>query len=270
MTPTGEPQTVSTTAAAERDPAVAGLFHMSRTAGVGLQDYAAVNVLAVTGLLLGIASFLAIVVTDTRAILIIPAIAAVVCLAAFLQVRRSNGTQTGHLLAIGGLTLAVLFAGIHLAGFMRTAATEAKWTSELNTLAAKLPAAATTQGANEVYQLFDARFRETVSPETFNRVLQPRMQRLIAGKPVTDARVSDLVVYTTDENGIVLAQTLLRLSGELKLPDGKPATAEEGVEFRKPVGQPWQFHGITSWFGATKPTAGGAPGAAPGATPQRG
>jgi hypothetical protein len=268
MTQTGETPASPTTG---RDPAVSGLFHMSRTAGVGLQDYAAINVLAVTGLLLGVASFLAVIVPDTLAILIVPLAAAVVSVLAFVQVRRSNGTQTGKFLAIGGLALAILFAGIHVYGYAKTASTERQWTAELNQLVAKLRPAGTTQGAEGAYPLFDDRFREQVTAETFARQMQPRM------RVVEKIRVGDLVVYTTDESGVVNAQTLLLLSGTGHSPEGeaRPFSVEEPIEFRKPVGQPWQIHGITGWFGATKAAgAAGAPGAAgspaagaPGAAP---
>ena len=264
MTPTGETpatRTAPPTNDAGRDPAVAGLFRMSRTAGVGLQDYAEVNVLAVTGLLLGVASFLAVVVPDTLAILVVPLAAAIVSLVALVQVRRSNGTQTGLFLAIGGLALAALFAGIHLYGYTKTTWIEKKWTGELNALVAKLLPASTTQGATGAYQLFDDRFREQVTLETFNRTMQPRMQ------VITEVKVNDLVVYTTSDDGIVTAQTLLQLSGSGKNPDGtaRPFSVDEGVEFRKPVGQGWQIHSLAGWFGATKPPA--APGAAPAAAP---
>lgn len=258
MTPTGDTHVPPSTATG-RDPAVSGLFRMSRTAGVGLQDYAEVNVLAVTGLLLGIASFLAVIVPDTLAILLVPLAAAIVCVVAFVQVRRSNGTQTGLLLALGGLALALTFAGIHLYGYFKTNWTERQWTGELNALVAKMLPAATTQGANGAYELFDDRFREQVTLETFVRTMQPRMA------VVTEVKVSDLVVYSASDDGIVTAQTLLRLSGNGRSPEGelRPFSVEEPIEFRRPVGQPWQIHGITGWFGATKaPPVPGAPGAA--------
>ena len=47
--------TTGTGADPRQDPAMRSLYRMSRTAGVGLQDYAAVNVFAVVGLLLALA-----------------------------------------------------------------------------------------------------------------------------------------------------------------------------------------------------------------------
>src|SRR5688500_12187527 len=67
------------------------LYPMSRTAGVGLGDYAAVNVRAVIGLILGVASVLALIFADSYLPLIIPAAAIVVSLIGLVQIRNSNG-----------------------------------------------------------------------------------------------------------------------------------------------------------------------------------
>lgn len=268
QTPTPGASAVAPVAARPaRDPATQGLFRMSRTAGVGLQDYAAVNALAVAGLLLGLLSFLAVMVPESLAILIVPAAAIVVSALAFVQVRKSNGTQTGQLLALAGLLLALVFAGINLVGHARTSAFEAAQKKELNSLAAQLLSTATTQGAQSTYQLFDERFREAVTFETFQRQTEPRMRLLMDRKPVTHVSVSDLVVFESDDAGNMAASTLLRLSGELKDRDGKPVVIEEPVIFSRRAGQPWRFQSIKAWFGDIKPTtpAAGAAGAAGGA-----
>jgi hypothetical protein len=266
MSSTGETPTTSTPVApasdAARDPATQNLFRMSRTAGVGLQDYAAVNALAVAGLLLGLLSFLAVVVPDSWAILVVPVAAIVVSITAFLQVRKSNGTQTGHLLAAAGLVLALAFAAVNVVGQVRTTAFEVAQKKELNVLAAKLLATTTTQGAQSTYELFDERFRESVPFETFQRQMDLRMRYSMDRKPVTEVTIGQLVVFESDDAGNHSANTLLRLSGDLKYPDGKPVYVEEGVIFSKRAGQPWRFQSITGWFGAIKPATPGAPGAA--------
>jgi hypothetical protein len=82
---------------------------MSRTAGLGTQEYVAINVAAVLTLLLGIASALALV---TSLLLVIP-VAGVVCgIVALRQIGDSNGTQTGRGIAWGGIALSVLFAAV--------------------------------------------------------------------------------------------------------------------------------------------------------------
>src|SRR5262245_38263315 len=90
------------------DP-LAGLHPMSRTAGLGAQDYVAINPVAVTTLLLGLASSLALV---TGMLLIIP-IAGIICaIVGLWQIRNSNGTQSGRLLASSGMGLCIVFAGL--------------------------------------------------------------------------------------------------------------------------------------------------------------
>ena len=235
-----------------QDPAMKALFRMSRTAGVGLQDYAAVNVLAVVGLLLGLASFLAYAAPDSVPMLIVPAVAVVICVIAAVQIVRSNRTQTGLPLAIVGLLLAVAFAATNVAAHVRTSARDRAYHAELNVVAGKLLNASTSQGVGGAYDLFDARFKESVKAESFARLLQPRLQHLFAGKPVTSIGVGDLVVYETDDSGMTSAMTLLVLRGDDKLPNGEPFTANETVEFRRDKDSNWKIHAIPGWFGEPK------------------
>ena len=90
------------------DPAMKALYHMSRTAGVGLGDYAAINVLAVVGLIVGIACFLLLIFGDSLIMLVLPAAALIVCVVAILQIRNSNGTQVGTGLAAAGIALGLV------------------------------------------------------------------------------------------------------------------------------------------------------------------
>src|SRR5688500_6367590 len=77
---------------ADGDEALHKLHRMSRTAGLGTQEYVAINVAAVMTLLLGLVSALAMV---TSLLLVIP-LAGVVCgVIALYQIKDSNGTQTG-------------------------------------------------------------------------------------------------------------------------------------------------------------------------------
>ena len=90
------------------DP-LAKLHRMSRTAGLGTQEYVAINVAAVLALLLGIASSLALV----WSLLLVIALAGVVCgVVALYQIADSNGTQSGRGIAWSGVALSVLFAAV--------------------------------------------------------------------------------------------------------------------------------------------------------------
>ncbi len=90
------------------DP-LAGLHPMSRTAGLGAQDYVAINPVAVTALLLGLASSLALV---AGMLLIIPVAGIICAIVGLWQIRHSNGTQTGRALAWSGLGLCLVFTGL--------------------------------------------------------------------------------------------------------------------------------------------------------------
>lgn len=88
--------------------ALAGLYHMSNTAGAGTQEYVAINPTSVAAAVLGFSGILAIL---TNVLLILP-IAGVICsIIAFVQIRRSNGTQSGRILAALGLGFSLLVGG---------------------------------------------------------------------------------------------------------------------------------------------------------------
>jgi hypothetical protein len=92
------------------DP-IAALHKMSTTAGVTPSEYVAINNLAIIAAVLGLATAMAIPWTMFSII----GIGALVCgIIAATQIRRSNGTQGGAVLAWGGMALAAIFAG---AGF---------------------------------------------------------------------------------------------------------------------------------------------------------
>src|SRR5580693_3500692 len=80
------------------------LPRMSTTAGVGSQEYVAINTTAVIALLLGMASVLAIM---TLPLLAVPLVGVITAAFALSQISQSNGTQTGRHIALGGLFLSV-------------------------------------------------------------------------------------------------------------------------------------------------------------------
>src|ERR1700678_2675442 len=73
-------------------PHMSNLPRMSATAGAGSQEYVAINVASILGLLLGIGSLLAFM---SPVLLFIPLFGLVVSIAACRQIGRSNGTETG-------------------------------------------------------------------------------------------------------------------------------------------------------------------------------
>jgi hypothetical protein len=77
---------------------------MSRTAGLGSGDYAAVSGLSVAALLFGVGS--ALVVLDAI-FLLVPALAIVLAIVAWMKIKNSAGTQTGKGLCIAAIILAI-------------------------------------------------------------------------------------------------------------------------------------------------------------------
>src|SRR5687768_9014661 len=91
----------------EPDP-LHNLYRMSRTAGLGSGDYVAINNTAIAALLLGLASALALL---WPAALVVAAAAIVCGVVALLQIRSSNGTQTGRAFAVLGILLGLALGG---------------------------------------------------------------------------------------------------------------------------------------------------------------
>ncbi len=105
------PSGATPSAAAGAPDPLHNLYRMSRTAGLGSGDYVAINNTAVLAFLLGLAGVLALL----SPILLVVPVAAVLCgVLAFLQVRRSNGTQSGLAFAAVAVLLGLGFGGVAL------------------------------------------------------------------------------------------------------------------------------------------------------------
>lgn len=232
------------------DPAMKALYHMSRTAGVGLGDYAAVNVLSVIGLIAGIACFLLLIFGESLILLLLPVGALITCIVAIVQIRGSNGTQVGLPLAVGGIVLAVVFGGINIGVRAKVAGQEARDRSELDQLVSKLANSATTQSSvPAAYELFHPRFREVVNPETFARTVALRTG-LLANRPVAGFALGEHVLFETNpDTQVRQATALIILSSDIKGEDGRPLTAEIPAMFRRDPGSEWTFYSIPEWFG---------------------
>src|SRR4051794_6725127 len=103
MTDLKPEQNTSPNSGANGDDPLSHLHKMSTTAGLGSTDYVAVNGVAVATIFMGLASSLALL--DVT-LLAIPLVTVVLAIIALRQIANSNGTQTGRLLAWGGLVLA--------------------------------------------------------------------------------------------------------------------------------------------------------------------
>lgn len=232
-----------------QDPAMRSLYRMSRTAGVGNQDYAAVNVLAVIGALLGVASFLVLIFNDAPLMLALPLIGIVVSAVAFWQIRRSNGTQTGGLAAVAGILFAGFFLGVNVYGRATQVASDRRHETALRTLVGEFEANLLARETRKAYDQFDTRFQDGVSFESFDRTMRYYVENRFNGRPIVSIELGDRVFVNTDENGITTAAALLRILGDGKTPDGRPYQVDEGVDFRLVDGV-WKIRAIPNWFDA--------------------
>lgn len=99
-----QPQSTPPTNNGDDNDPLRKLHKMSRTAGLGDSQYVAVNTFAVATVVFGLASA---VVVLNAILLIVPAVAIVLGVVALMQIRNSNGTQTGRPLAWLGMVLAL-------------------------------------------------------------------------------------------------------------------------------------------------------------------
>lgn len=145
------------------DP-LAKLYRMSTTAGVGTQEYVAINPTAIAALLLGFGS---IVVLLSNILFVIPVVGVICAIIGIVQVRRSNQTQTGLGLAVFGLLLCV---GVSAARVGYQAISRSHMLADQNQIGQVLHEFGQAIGAEQyekAYQLCDDRFRERVPLATF-------------------------------------------------------------------------------------------------------
>lgn len=246
----------SSTADTRTDPAMKALYHMSKTAGVGLGDYAEINVLSVIGLLVGFSSFLLLIFGDSSILLILPVAALVVCGIAILQIRNSNGTQAGLIWAAIGVALALIFGGINLTSRARLASEESASRKQIESLIARLGTSAATQSTiPSSYDLFHPRFQEIVKPDTFARTVALRTG-LTSSLPIAKYGLGEHVLFETNpDTHVSQATAYIVLSSDRKDEQGNVLKAEIPAMFRRDPGGEWKFYSIPDWFGEEqKPT----------------
>jgi hypothetical protein len=162
-------QPVATEPAGNRPDPLAKLYHMSATAGVGTQDYVAINPTAVTSVIMGFGSILVLL---SNTLFVIP-LAGLICgVIGAAQIRRSNGTQTGMAFAAGGILLCLAFgggrAGYQLLRQYHTSSDEREIAQLLETFGNEIHA----QHYDKAYAMFGERFHNRVSVATFENAFK--------------------------------------------------------------------------------------------------
>ena len=227
------------------DP-LAHLYHMSTTAGVGTQDYAAINPTAIAALLLGLASAM-VVLGDI--LLILPAVGLICAVVALVQISHSNQTQTGKGLALLALLLCFAFGGGRL-GYdaythSRAAADERQITDLMHQLGDDLKNARYEQA----YGLFDDRFRARVSLETFKTTWQGLENNSLIGRVVSVDWNHQAMEFERSPDGTTAAAAAMSLF-RFGQPNSPPSRLI--MQFEKSEGG-WKISNVPNFFSTKKP-----------------
>jgi len=164
---TGAPASADKPSEAGQLDHLAHLHRMSRTAGLGSSDYAAVNTAAVAAVVIGLLSALSLA---TPIFLVLPVVGLVVSIIAIKQITSSHGTQTGIVLAVLGLLACVGFAGF--TGYQKivTDHRQAEDVKDIDGLVAQFGQEVADKKFDDVLKISDPRWTEQVSAkrlETF-------------------------------------------------------------------------------------------------------
>ena len=150
----------------EPDP-LHNLYRMSRTAGLGSGDYVAINNTSIVALLFGAASALALLFPWA----IVVGAAAVVCgIIALVQIRSSNGTQTGRVFAVLGILLGLALAGAAAGKLAMAGVKHRRDEAAIGQLVKQLNDHITAKRYSEAYQtLFSDEFKQSFNEAEFAR-----------------------------------------------------------------------------------------------------
>jgi hypothetical protein len=140
------------------DNSLAALHRMSTTAGVSAQEYVAVNLAAVAAVITGLATAL---IFLSPLWLAVPVVAIVMSIVALQQISHSNGTQTGRLLAWGGIVLAIGITGVQLGGQYMERATKQPLRNEVLATCDALGQALMAEDYQKAWGMFSDQFRAT-------------------------------------------------------------------------------------------------------------
>jgi hypothetical protein len=149
--------------AADTEPLL-HLHKMSTTAGLGSQEYVAINATAVVAVVFGLASALCIL---GYLLLIIPIIGIILSLVALRQIHTSNGTQTGRAAAWIALILAGGVTAV-IGGYRAWDALQRRSDDNaISTLCVQFGDDIAAGNYQQVYQLFSPDFQSRVPQDQF-------------------------------------------------------------------------------------------------------
>jgi hypothetical protein len=232
------------------DP-LAKLHHMSTTAGLGTQEYVAINPVAVAAALLGLASALALL---DNILLVIP-VAAVICsIVALRQIQNSNGTQTGKGLVGLGLLLSIGFLGF-IGSKTATAAMRTKADRDaIGALVDDFGKRLISSDYEGAYGLFSSRFQQHVSKQTFVERWTYVRDKAPYGNVKTIEWNKQAAFEYDRAAGVPMAYSIVILNFA-KSPE---PSRQEAIFAKTPEGK-WEFESLPNVF-PPPGQAGGTPG----------
>lgn len=215
------------------------LYKMSTTAGLGSQEYVAINTLAVLGIILGLASVLAVM---ANLLLVVPIAGFIFSAIALRQIESSNGTQTGKTLATLGILLSMGFIGFvgtrELTESSRTQADR----EAIAKLTNRLGESIREKNFEQAYGLFTPRFKGRISLEEFTARFRPISEYVLYGK-LKSIETNGLANFQNDpQGGGRYAEATIIFHFE-KNPDANATVAS----FYK-SGDEWRFDDIPEYF----------------------
>jgi stress-induced morphogen len=219
------------------DP-LSALHKMSRTAGAGTQEYVAINPLAVTALVLGVASG---IVVFGRLFFVVPLVAIAFGILALYQIRNSNGTQSGRLIAALGLALAIGLMGYQLALEAASFAEGREDRQQLEALVQTLSGHIVDREYDQAYSLFSDRFRQRVTRERFDGLWDLIRDHEVVGA-LQSMQATGLFAFETD------AATQTRYAAGMSIVRFSKTEDRQQFRFRRDPQRGWQIDDIPSFF----------------------
>jgi hypothetical protein len=254
--PTTPPTQPPTAASASPDDAadpLHNLYRMSRTAGLGSGDYVAINNTSILALILGLAGVLSMLYP----LLLLVSAAALVCgIMALVQIRSSNGTQSGRTFAILGILLALGLGGLAGARLAIGGIETHREEAAIDDLVKRLSGMLVEKKYEQAYQdCFSDGFKGQFTQQEFVDRWRP-FERYAGGiKAFEWGKHADIQETRGSDVKRAAAGSVLRFNNSTDV-------ATQGIGFVKENGQ-WHIDGIQSLFEKETRSRGGSGGGQP-------
>jgi hypothetical protein len=229
--------TSTTTAPGGGTDPLHNLYRMSLTAGLGSGDYVAINNTAIIALLLGLLSVTALLYP----IMLVAAVAAILCGAlALVQIRSSNGTQSGRIFAGLGVLLGLALGGATVGKMVAARMEKQREEQAIGEVIKRLNDFIVAGEYGQAYQtLFSQRFKQDFTEQQFAQVWEQLVP--YAG------RVKSIGWNNRAEIDVVRATNSKRAVANGDITFEKTPTRQP-FQFTKAQGGEWEIDLITQLF----------------------